>query len=164
MELDALIDTVTEDEGDAVEEVIIGEELAICEELILEGELVVGEELIIIEEVNIAEELAIIEEVIPVEELNIAEKLIIGEDKDDTALVDNTDETAEVVVHEVTLDDAVLVLARLDVAAADDMVELVARRVDEDGVTGVLVGELATSIPATKLWPPEVNEADADLK
>jgi hypothetical protein len=146
MELDALIDTVTEDEGDAVEEVIIGEELAICEELILEGELVVGEELI------------------PVEELNIAEKLIIGEDKDDTALVDNTDETAEVVVHEVTLDDAVLVLARLDVAAADDMVELVARRVDEDGVTGVLVGELATSIPATKLWPPEVNEADADLK
>jgi hypothetical protein len=138
---DVLIDTVTEDEDDAVEEVII-----------MEGEPIICEDLVIIEEV-IAEE-----------ELNIGEELVMGEDTGDTALEDNTEEAAEVVVHEVTPDGAVLVLTRLDVAAVDDIVELVARRVDEDCAIKLLVGELATRIPATKLWSPEVNEADASLK
>ena len=150
MEVDALIVTLTEDEDDAFEALIIGEELTIGEELIRE-ELIIGEELIIIEEAIIAGE------------LDIAEELIIAEDAGNTALVDDRDETAEVVVDR-TMPDNVLVLSRLDVAAVDDIVELVAIRVDEVCASDVLVDELATRIPATKFWLPEVNEAAAGLK
>ena len=151
-EVDALIPTADNEEDNAAEELIIGEEFTNREELIVGEELVMGERLPIIEDIIIAEE------------LDTARELIIEEDMGNTAPLDDADEAAEIALDDIMADDTVLVLARLDVAAVDEMVELVARRVDEVCAFEELVGKLATRIPATKFWPPEVNEAATGLK
>lgn len=108
-------------------------------------ELVIGEERVIPVELIIGEEL------ITAEELVADEELIINDDTGDADLADETDETAEVTVGEIMPDDAILIPTRLDVVAVDGIVELVARCVNEVSGNEVLVGALATIIPATKL-------------